>query len=240
MTCKKTLISIDMHSIKSFALPCVFTQNMLCEVMLTLLRWSYFCYFWENVWVNIQICLLYVSKKPQKTNVECFKAINAQQLKYLTNLFFDNASKKLAKVQNGLLHSGSFSIFYQCCNILNYAMLLTWLKIIRRWQKKKNYKNRIVSIKYIRILNRRSSHYHNKHFLLLLRLNRHNCFRHLAYCYCNLCICKHQYKADHLLSTHTFGCLLCMNTLETPIPTIKILIFDVEDKQLVVKLSFDK
>ena len=46
MTCKVTLIAVDMHIIKIFTpLSFMFTQNMLCEVMLTLLRLSYFVVF---------------------------------------------------------------------------------------------------------------------------------------------------------------------------------------------------
>ena len=133
------------------------------------------------------LLVIHVEKTNKKKNMECFKAINAQQLKHLTNFFLMMLVKNLLWFQNGFLHSDNFSIIYKCRNILKYVIFWTWLKIIRRW--KKNYKNRTVSIKYVRILNRRSSQYHNKHFLLL-RLNCHNCFRHLAYCYCNLCICK--------------------------------------------------
>ena len=108
----------------------------------------------------------------------------------------------------------------QICDILNIIKNNTKMKT-------KNYKNRTASVKYIRILNRRSSHYHNK--LLLLRLNCRNCFRHFAYCYCNLCICKHQYKSEHLLNIHTFGCITCMNTLETPIPKFSFLMLKISN-----------
>ena len=42
MTCKKTLISIDVYSVKMFKLFCICTQNRLCKGILTLLRRSHF------------------------------------------------------------------------------------------------------------------------------------------------------------------------------------------------------
>ena len=85
--------------------------------------------------------------------------------------------------------------------------------------KKNKEKIKTVSIKYIPILNRQSSHYHNKRLPPLVRLNCHYCFRDFACPCCNLCICKHQYKACHLLCTIIFGSIPCMDTLETPVPT---------------------
>ena len=40
VTCKKTLVSIDMHSMKMFTLVSISTQNMVCEVILKLRRRS--------------------------------------------------------------------------------------------------------------------------------------------------------------------------------------------------------
>ena len=90
--------------------------------------------------------------------------------------FFDDASENLVWFQSNLLHSGSFLITYKCGK-LKSVIVWTWLKKIRRWKKSKI--KIIISIKNICILNRQSSHYLNKHFLLLLRLNRHNCFSQL-------------------------------------------------------------
>ena len=69
-------------------------------------------------------------------------------------------------------------------------------------------------------------------FFVLLRLNRHSRFRHLAYRYWNFCIWKHQCKAGLLLNTHILGCISSIKI--PPIPTIQILVFDVENKHPVV------
>ena len=72
MACKKTLTLIDMHSTKIFTLPCISTQNMLCKVMLTLL--PYFVVFEKMFVIDVKR-----NKQTNKqTNVECFKAMNAQ------------------------------------------------------------------------------------------------------------------------------------------------------------------
>ena len=57
-----------------FTLPCIFTQNLLCEVMLTLLRWSYFVILRTRL-SKYSNSLVVDAKK--EANVECFKAINA-------------------------------------------------------------------------------------------------------------------------------------------------------------------
>ena len=122
-------------------------------------------------------------------------------------IFFDDASENLVWFQNNLLHSGSFLITYKC-GILKSVIVWTWLKIIRRWKKSKI---KIISIKNICILNRRSSHYLNKHFLLL-QLNRHNCFSQLFLLLLQYLHLQTSVQSSPLSkNTHVFGCIHCMS-----------------------------
>ena len=76
-----------MHNKSIFTLPCIFTQNMFCKVMLALLRRPYVVTVEKKS--KYSKLLVMVVK-----NVKCFKAINVQKLKHFM-IFFDDASKNL-------------------------------------------------------------------------------------------------------------------------------------------------